>query len=280
MSSIFVNEDISADVLDITWNGCYASATSPSIANYLRYQDVDHVPNVAASGLSGDFVQWNDVVDGEINRSILPSHGFELVELVQTIESMRIVESGDVIDPNTFVGGVGLLGGTQFDGIGEAFVAVRPTSAPSNLYWFRLEFGDPGDPIVYSQGQYGSDGESLVVSGFKDCEGALGDFNRDRIVDLLDLASFVNSILRSNSICQSDMNQVGEMNLLDIDLSVDVSLGEWCATGALRSPKSHIACEKKSLGKYDEMYSDFNNDRIGVCIFDLFTSSVGFLFFV
>lgn len=230
LASLYVTAEIQAEILDLTYDGGAPMFSNPFVASssgLALYIGIDQVPNATSyPGLSTvDFAQWNDTYGG--TGRTMPFFGNTVVGPV----SMDVVESGQVIDPDTFVGatnGIGgpaLIGQTEFDGSGSAFVAIRPRSAPDTLYWFKLDFTVEG-PVIYSTGQYGSEGEVLTVNGTGDCPDILGDINGDGVVSLLDVAPFVDLITGGADFnCAGDFTGDGEVDLLDVAPFVDSVVG-------------------------------------------------------
>ena len=225
LASVYVTAEIQAEIMDLTYNGGAPMFSNPFVASsggLALYIGIDQVPNITAyPGLSTvDFAQWNDTYGG--TGRTMPFFGNTVVGPL----SMDVVESGQVIDPATFVGATlagdpALIGQTVFDGTGSAFVAIRPRSAPDNLYWFKLEYTVEG-PIVYSTGQYGSEGEALTVNDTGDCPNTLGDINGDGVVTLLDVGPFVDLITGDADFnCAGDFTDDGEVTLLDVAPFVD-----------------------------------------------------------
>ncbi|MEM9410293.1 MAG: hypothetical protein AAGA30_04220 [Planctomycetota bacterium] len=240
MASMYAVHELNAEILDITWNGGNASATCPfDLGGDPFAQDVDQVPNgVLTSALGGvatinDFFQWNDTYGDGVGRTI----GLYVesttggTPLVGGPMSLAVVNEGDVIDPNTFVGAVGTdgspagVGGTEFDGTGSAFVAVRPRAVPDTLYWFKIQFSSVGEALVYTEGQYGSEGEALTVGNPVGCPSAPGDVNGDEAVDLLDVGPFVDLITEGKFNCAGDINGDEAVDLLDVGPFVDLLTG-------------------------------------------------------
>ena len=231
MASMYVSQDMHADVMDLTYGGA-ASATNPFFSGSGSPQTIaiDQVSSFA-------FVQWNDTFGGTGRTAPF------FTGSVAGPMSMDTRMAGDVIDPNTFVGRVtttslgGMApavvgGGSEFDGTGSAFIAVRPrigSGSTDNVYWFKIDFTQ-GGPIVYSCGQIGSMGEALTVGegcdgGMKGCDFALGDVNMDGNVDLLDVDPFVAAVLAGEFVCEADANEDGVVDLLDVDPFVALILG-------------------------------------------------------
>ena len=228
MTSMYVVPELQADILDLTWNGGAASATNPFVpgtAGTPGAAIIDQVDTVGAAWL-----QWNDQYAGGSGRTAVfyTSAGPGPM-------SMELVNAGDVIDPATFVGRMStsalggmapavIGGGTELDGTGSAFVAVRPRTDPTTLFWFKMDFA-PGQPITYSGGQVGTMGEALTVEGGSDCAFELGDTNNDGAVDLLDVAPFVAHITGGTFACEADIDGDGTVGLLDVAPFVDILTG-------------------------------------------------------
>lgn len=228
MASMYVSQDMHADVMDLTYSGA-ASATNPFFPGSGTPQTIaiDQVSSQA-------FIQWNDTYGGTGRTQPF------FTGTVAGPMSLDVVQSGDVIDPNTFVGRMtttsfGMMtadnvgGGTEFDGTGSAFIAVRPrigSGSTDNLYWFRIDFTQ-GGPIVYSGGQIGTMGEALTVGGGggpMDCDNPLGDVDGNGMVELLDVAPFVDAVLTNTFVCEADTNEDDVVDLLDVAPFVDILL--------------------------------------------------------
>jgi hypothetical protein len=212
MTSMYVSHDMQADIMDLTYFGGNATATNPFFlgSGSPFYIAIDQVSSSA-------FLQWNDTFGG--TGRTCP---FFVSSIIQGPESMDVVMSGDVIDPATFVGrtnGTGapaaLGGGTEFDGTGSAFIAVRPRAFQGNVMWFHISYTVDG-PIVYGDGEYGSMGEALTVGGSGGCPFMLGDMNMDGMLSLLDVSPFVTALTSGTFVCQGDFTGDGAITLLDV----------------------------------------------------------------
>ena len=235
MASMYTAHDMSAEIIDITWNGGSPTA-SAAFQTYGGYgQDIDQIPNDVFSSVNGtieimQFFQWNDSFDSADGTARTMMLYYASVDGGPM--SMEIANVGDVVDPATFVGrqidgiaaNIGQDASTTFNGTGSAFVVVRPREAPTNLYYFRVSFTENG-PLVYSDGVYGSDGEALTIAGpTGPCPNAVGDLNGDGNIDLLDINGFVNSLL-GDFVCEADINGDGVVDLLDVNPFVALILG-------------------------------------------------------
>ena len=162
MTVMHTAPELHAQILDITWEGGNATATNPFVTSGSAIDfGIDQFQSL--SGTSPvDFSQWND----SIGRTMV--FGGE-----RNILSATIVALGQTLDPTTFTGSgsgfeVGSIGGfdaadpTAFDGTGSAIIGFRSSS--DNVGWFRLDFTEAG-PIIYSDGEYGSGGETLFAGG-------------------------------------------------------------------------------------------------------------------
>lgn len=147
MTSMDAAPELQADVLDITWNGGNATATNPFVLGS-GSQIPFNIDQLA--GLMIDFAQWNDTFGGS-GRTLNVGSG---------IASATVVALGQSLGTADFIGTSVLGAGSQFDGTGSAFIGFR--SQAGNVGCFRLDYSVQG-PIVYSDGQYGSAGESVVV---------------------------------------------------------------------------------------------------------------------
>lgn len=238
MLSVYISNDVNAEILDITWNGGSASLENPFVSYGGQSAFIDQIPNgitttsLGATAEAGQFFQWNDTFGtDDIGRTMEVGFAADAVGPM----SMRRVEPGEVINPMTFEGQPGDIGNagnaaaggpvsnTTFNGTGSAFIAVRPFEAPDNLYWFRCEFSAAGS-IVYLEGQYGSQGEILTV-GTTPCDNAIGDLNGDGVVSLLDVGGFVDSLSDGEFRCEADINQDGVNDLFDIAPFIELLQG-------------------------------------------------------
>lgn len=164
MTTMYAAPELQAQILDITWFGGNATATNDFFAGQSSSPQafgIDQVIDQSTSmgGLIPDFTQWNDTF-GTSGRTINVGNG-------RNILSATIVALGQSIDPATFVGvgnstDTGAFGGADLNGDGSAFIGFR--SIAGNVGWFRLDYTVAG-PIIYSEGEYGSGGETVVVGG-------------------------------------------------------------------------------------------------------------------
>ena len=162
MTAMHTAPELQAQIIDLTWEGGNASTSNPFVDGYgdLIPIAIDQVNSLAGTSPI-DFEQWNDT----FGRTMYV--GFE-----RNILSATVVALGQTLDPTTFTGAgdgqnLGVLGGmanspNAFDGTGSAIVGFR--SSGDNVGWFRLDFTE-GGPIIYSDGQYGSGGETLFAGG-------------------------------------------------------------------------------------------------------------------
>ena len=162
MTVMHTAPELHAQILDITWEGGNATATNPFVTSGVAIDfGIDQFQSLYGTS-PVDFSQWND----SIGRTMV--FGSE-----RNILSATIVALGQTLDPTTFTGSgsafeVGSIGGfdaadpTAFDGTGSAIIGFRSSS--DNVGWFRLDFTEAG-PIIYSDGEYGSGGETLFAGG-------------------------------------------------------------------------------------------------------------------
>ena len=159
MTVMYTAPELQAQILDLTWDSGNPSATNPFLNSFADDPfeiDIDQVVSVASTG-AGDVQQWNDTY----GRTM--SVGFE-----RNILSATVVALGQTLDPTTFKGAgdgqnTGQLGrdGT-FAGTGSAIIGFR--EEVDRVGWFRMEYTEEG-PIIYSDGEYGSGGETLFAGG-------------------------------------------------------------------------------------------------------------------
>lgn len=231
MLSVYVASDVNAEILDITWDGGAESFENPFAPVGGISVFIDQIPNGIGMTMygeateAGQFFQWNDTfgTDG-VGRTMEIGFAGDAIGPM----SMREVQPGEVLDPATFTGqqaDIGNAGNTgagapasnnTFNGTGSAFIAIRPFEAPDNLYWFRCSFTAEG-AITYLEGQYGSASEVLTVGTAGPCDNPVGDLNQDGVINLLDIAGFVDAVLDTDTFdCEADVNQDGVDDLLDI----------------------------------------------------------------
>ena len=193
--------DLSADVLDITWNGGHSTASAPFTATPTAPPITQNIDQLAGSF---GFAQWNDQLLGTGRTMVLFSSMAS-----PAIISVSEVSGGQEIRTSTF-NGLGAGEGTQFDGSGSAFIGFR--SAAGNVGWFKIDFVQSG-PIIYSQGQYGSMGETVFASGKP---ALIGDVNCDDKIDLLDIEPFVDLLNSGDYRLKADVNRDGVVDLRDV----------------------------------------------------------------
>ena len=162
MTSMHAAPELQAQIQDLTWQGGNATATNDFVAAATSSPQefgIDQVIDQAL--LTPDFNQWNDTYNGT-GRTMNVGGG-------RNIMSARVVALGDTLDPATFAGTgttsaglVAIVGQTEFDGTGPGFLGFRDVTG--NVGWFRMDYM-PGMPIVYSDGELGSGGETLTVGG-------------------------------------------------------------------------------------------------------------------
>ena len=157
MTAMYTAPELQAQIVDLTWDSGNASATNPYVSSEgdLVQFEIDQVLSLATG--ASDFEQWNDTFGRTMQ-----------VGNERNILSATVVAFGQTLDPTTFTGDgsenfTGLLGRDRsFDGTGSAIVGFRSTS--DNVGWFRMDFTE-GGPIIYSDGEYGSGGETLIAGG-------------------------------------------------------------------------------------------------------------------
>lgn len=214
-ASAYLAPEMQADILDITWNGGNPTATAPfssGTANVVT-QDIDQV--MGGGTLPRDFRQYNDQFGTDaVGRSM-----FGCQSTYGELPVIQRATSGQVIDAGTFpfsgYCNIGAGTATTFVGTGTWFVAFR--SAAGNVGWFKVETVSQG-AITYSDGQYGSMGESVTVGETtKGCDFEIGDVNQDGLVSLLDVDPFTQLLIKGNFQCEADVNEDGLVNLEDVD---------------------------------------------------------------
>ncbi len=191
MASLYVVTDLQSEEIELHF-------TPDSIEfNSLFPQGVD------IDELAAGFSQWNDLVGKTM--------------YAQSLTSIGVVSSGSVLSPDNFVGSFSI--GFAANQSSTAFVGFR---SAGNVGWFKLDLGGSAQPINYLEGQYGNEGEDLVVGGM---ELLLGDVNCDGMISLLDVQPFVNQLTSGEYLDKADMNQDGVLNLLDVSGFVSVLVG-------------------------------------------------------
>lgn len=187
MTSLYYAHDLQGDLIELS----FTPDTIPVNSNYPQGVDIDE--------LALGFSQWNDLVGKTF--------------FAQSLTSVAVVQSRDVIKTSTFLGTFSIE--FTVNQSSAAFVGFR---SAGNVGWFQIDLGGAGNPIHYTVGQYGSDGEDLVVGGKPVL---LGDVNCDGAVDLLDVQPFVDLLTTGGFLDKADMNQDGAVDLLDVDPFVD-----------------------------------------------------------
>jgi hypothetical protein len=191
MTSMYTAPELQADIVDITWNGGNATTTNPHLSFSTLFPpgfDIDQVPGTI------DFYQWNDTYGGT-GRTVNVGAGWGML-------SATVVALGQSLDPATFSGvgnsvSVGIFGGTEFDGSGTNYIGFRSFANQGNVGWFKLEYTVDG-PIIYSEGEYGDAGETVVVGG----TGGGGTFPPDSFTAFrgIFVSGDLNSLLASDNV--------------------------------------------------------------------------------
>ena len=155
MTAMYAAPELQAQIVDVTWEGGAASATNPFFLGSGSAQPFKMDQVTGASSV--DFVQWNDTYGGTGRTvNVGPAAGGTV-----NIGSATAVALGQSIDPNTFVGDSN-FGLSTFDGSGSAYVAFRTLGG--NVGWFRMDY-TIGGSIIYSDGEFATNGETVVVGG-------------------------------------------------------------------------------------------------------------------
>lgn len=187
MTSLYVAHDLQGDIIELH----FIPDTIPVNSNYPQGVDIDE--------LALGFLQWNDLIGKTL--------------YAQSLTSVAVVHSGDVIRTTSFIGTFTI--DFTVNQSSAAFVGFR---SAGNVGWFQIDLGGAGNPIHYPRGQYGSNGEELVVGGKPIL---LGDVNCDGAVDLLDVQPFVDLLTQGGFLDKADMNQDQAVDLLDVQPFVD-----------------------------------------------------------
>lgn len=201
-SSIFVSNEIQAEVIELTWNGGSQKAVNPFSNSFSAApvtQDIDQLDEGQL-----DFAQWNDLFGGT-------GRTFALFTTMAPpgLISIREAFFGETLLPSTFDGN-GAGTGTQFDGSGSAYLGFR--TSVGDVGWFKIEFKALG-AITYSVGQIGLNGDPVIVGGDQVIR---GDVNCDGVVNLLDVQPFVDILIAGEFSGKADVNQDGNVDRLDI----------------------------------------------------------------
>ena len=160
ITAMYTAPELQAQILEITWQG-----GNPSVQNSFFFGSADAPLPIdidQISTLASDFDQWNDTVGRTMRIG-----GDE-----RNIMSATEVALGQTLDPSTFTGvgsanEQGTLGNQLdnpdlFESTDTAIIGFRTRA--NNVGWFRVEHSAFG-PIIYSDGEYGSDGETLIAGG-------------------------------------------------------------------------------------------------------------------
>ena len=150
-ADVFAAPEVQADVVNLTFTPNQATWTS---ASTLRSISVQSTGGAAVGGFS----QWND----SIGKSFSFNGGFA---------SWAIAAAGEVINTSNFSG---TSSGFYFTtgATGTVYFAFRATAENGGgVGWFGAQLGGSQGDIVYNAGnggQYGTDGESLIVGQSND----------------------------------------------------------------------------------------------------------------
>ena len=141
VASLYAAPEVQADVVGLTYSPDTVFFTSSSTNASVG------LGTVGGFGI-GSIGQYND----SVGKSMLTGAG---------ISSFALVANGQSINTASFSGTSSLAFAT--DSSGSAFIAFR--SSDGNLGWFSVNLGGFGGDIVYGLdgGQYGTNGESLIV---------------------------------------------------------------------------------------------------------------------
>lgn len=168
MAAMYTAPELQAQVLDITWEDGNPTASNPFPGTAPVVFGIDQFQSLYGTS-PVDFSQWNDSIGRTMNigfeRNIMSA---TIVALGQTLDPSTFTGAGSGFDPDGSIGGNDNMPGV-FDGTGSALIGFR--SNGDNVGWFRLEYTENG-PIIYSEGEYGSGGETLMAGG----GGGGGDF--------------------------------------------------------------------------------------------------------
>lgn len=191
MASLFVVNELHSEEIDLT----FLPDTIPFQSSTPQVVLIDE--------LSLAFSQWNDFLGKTISANQL--------------SSFAVVSSGALLSPATFSGESSI----DFPAAksSELFVGFR---SAGNVGWFQIDLGGAGLPISYMAGRFATAGESLTVGGK---EILRGDVNCDGVLDLLDVAPFVEQLTSGKFSDKADMNADGAVDLLDVGPFIDALSG-------------------------------------------------------
>ena len=139
MASLHCAPELQADIVDLTF-------TPGSVAfGSLGYIFVNEV--------GASFAQWNDGIGQTIVGGATTTTAF--------LDGIRVVTSSQILNTSTFPG-VGSAGTVlPAYGSGTAYFGFH---YQGNVGWFSADLGGGGS-IVYLDGEFGADGESVQVGG-------------------------------------------------------------------------------------------------------------------
>lgn len=206
MSSLFVANEIHADILDISWNGGQSEVKFS--LQYTSYNSALHELILDQVGSTTDFSVFNTMfslnADGQ-NTEFVTTQSMQVLNL--SIDGVAQATEGEVINPENLTD---LQKNLSLENLtrGDHFFAFK--TADNNVGWFRLSVNESGD-FCFNTGELGDEGEALMVG-----DEIMGDVNCDGAVDLLDITPFVELLAGGNFSSKADFNLDGTVSLLDV----------------------------------------------------------------
>ena len=224
MSSLFVVNDMNAEILDLTWEGGEESIV------------INREPSHGGT-FDAELINIDQVI-GPVELSVFNtnfSNGVQHMEAIYglgMLTGLEIVDEFELLDPTTFLpesigfGGIGNFNNGTCNGTCVTSAFAGFTTSTGNVGWFKIELLFPGIPQIpgwrFTNGRVATQGESLCVGATSP---VLGDVNCDGLVNLLDVAPFVDLLSSGGFSENADANEDGQVNLLDVAPFVDLLSG-------------------------------------------------------
>ena len=100
----------------------------------------------------------------------------------------------------------------------KQFILDSDTIEPTDNMRIRFTASDLGDGSVVEAGV-----DAVAIDMIQCDAGCMaGDLNMDGVVNLLDVAGFVDAISNGQFVCEADINGDGVVNLLDVNAFIDL----------------------------------------------------------
>ena len=142
LASLYVADDLQGAIVTLTFtNGTIGFNTQP--LPQVTFDQIGTMPAVT---------QYNDGLGRSVRAIFGPQQtNFSFITQVTT---------GQTLDPNLFIG-TNQIAPFATTATGMVYIGFR--DGFSNVGWFSVNLGSPGNPVSYVTGQYGNGGETLIV---------------------------------------------------------------------------------------------------------------------